>query len=128
MTIIRIYSPISLADIEIVTAGLETATGGSPKITITETFDLDIQDERQLKAIKALFDTGHGKPDHMPSNKNMPGTGGAFPYTITATGEQVSGRALRARIKAGLIPPGTKLINSKKRPCIVNSKGGISKA
>lgn len=135
MTIIRIYSPISLADIESVISGLEIATGGSPKIHITETFDLEVTDERHRRAIEALFDTGNGKPADMPPKFNAKhkagantNAGGAYPYTITATGEKLSGRMLHKRIKSGEIQPGTKLKSHKGHKFVVNAEESISPA
>jgi len=63
--IIHVKSPISREDLEAVITGLEVACGGI-RIEVSEAFELVVKDERQAKALRALF-VSNGKKKFIPT-------------------------------------------------------------
>jgi len=127
-TTFHIKTPISRDDLDAVIIGLEVACGGVA-IVVTEAFDLVVKDERQVKALRALFGENGNKPeDVIPKHKRHVSAdperkrGNRYSYIIEATGERISKQALAIRLDDHNIELGTRLSHPTKGKFVVTCK------
>ena len=130
---ILIESTIGRDDLDELIAGLEAACGGN-RIVVNDAYKLEVNDTRQVAALRALFPAdGSGGAPAKRGRKNREALTiarankpkiGAHSYQIEGTDEIISAQALNKRLTNNDMARGTILIGKKGRFIVAPNPAG----